>query len=94
VGAWRRTADLKDVAGNVDGKTDVASGSFGAFNASLDISLWQSGLYCFVLNSGEGYATGSCLTQYFYIMDEYAKVGGTIYVSTRTSSGQFAKGRH
>ena len=62
-------ASTGTVAGNVDGKTDVASWSFGAFNASLDISLWQSGLYCFVLNTEEGSASGSRLTQYFYIVD-------------------------
>ncbi|MEJ2513680.1 MAG: hypothetical protein P8102_00460, partial [Gammaproteobacteria bacterium] len=69
-----------NVAGNVSGVDDPFTWTGGTFTAELDISGWDSGLYCFVLNTTEGPAAGSRLTQYFYIVDEYAKVGGTIYL--------------
>ncbi len=69
-----------NVAGNVSGVDDPFTWQDGVFTADLDISEWESGQYCFVLNTTQGTAAGSRLTQYFYIVDEYAKVGGTIYL--------------
>ena len=49
------------------------------FNAEVDIETWDAGKYCFAFNTRDtGAASGSRLIQYFYIVDEYAKVGGTI----------------
>lgn len=66
------------VAGNVDGFNDDFDWDAGVFSASVDISMLPAGEYCFVLNTRLGPAEGSRLTQTFFIVDEFAKVGGTI----------------
>lgn len=66
------------VAGNVDGFNDDFEWDTGVFSASLDISTLDAGEYCFVLNTRLGPAEGNRLTQTFFIVDEFAKVGGTI----------------
>jgi len=67
------------VAGNVDGFDDDFAWEGGYFTATLlDISGLDAGEYCFVLNTTQGEAAGSRLTQEFYIVDEYAKVGGNV----------------
>lgn len=68
------------VAGNVDGFNDAFDWELGVFTASLDISTLDAGEYCFVLNTQLGTAEGNRLTQMFFIVDEFAKVGGTIGV--------------
>lgn len=60
-------------AGNVDGYNDDYTFADGFFEASVNSTYWGAGRYCFVLNSGT-----NRLTQWFYIVDEYAKVSGTI----------------
>ena len=67
-----------DVVGNVrdnDNEYEWDSDA-GTFSASFDISDWEPGQYCFVVSSLEEEPTR--LVQWFYIVDEYAKVGGTI----------------
>ena len=63
---------------NVDEPDDyVWDGS--EFSAELDISDWDAGRYCFAFNTRDtGDDDGSRLMQDFYIVDEYAKVGGNI----------------
>ena len=65
-------------AGNVDGFESDFDWAEGDFKATVDITTWNAGKYCFVLNTAQGEADGSRLTQWFYIVDEYAKVGGNL----------------
>lgn len=63
------------VAGNVESFNDPASLDLdGAFSASVDIGELEAGLYCFALNLPR---VGRDFVD-FYIVDKYAKVGGTI----------------
>lgn len=66
------------VAGNVDGFDDPFIWEDGEFGTSVDATDWVAGRYCFVLNTTTGEGEGSRLTQGFYLVDEFAKVGGTI----------------
>lgn len=51
----------------------------GFFEASVDLQGLEAGEYCFVFNTElENPEDGDRVVQYFYIVDEYAKVGGTI----------------
>jgi hypothetical protein len=68
------------VAGNVDGFSNASSWVDGYFSAELDATGFLAGEYCFVLNTELGAAQGNRQTQIFYIVDKYAKVGGTIYL--------------
>lgn len=66
------------VAGNVDGFSDAFLWDSGHFSASVDISMLPAGEYCFVLNTRQGPEEGSRLTRNFFVVDDFAKVGGTI----------------
>lgn len=68
------------VAGNVDGFSNGFSWEDGFFSAEIDATGFLAGEYCFVLNTTQGAAAGNRQTQIFYIVDEYAKAGGTIYL--------------
>lgn len=74
-------ASTDTVAGNVDGFDDQSTWEDGFFTAFVDATSLASGEYCFVLNTQLGPAAGSRLTQVFYLVDEYAKVSGTIYLN-------------
>ena len=51
----------------------------GYFEASVDLQELEAGEYCFVFNTElENPDDGERVVHYFYIVDEYAKVGGTI----------------
>lgn len=65
-------------AGNVTGVDDEYDWAEGAFSATVDITDWDAGEYCFVLNTEQGDAEGSRLTQWFYIADHYVKAGGVV----------------
>jgi hypothetical protein len=71
-----------DVVGNVRGNDDSyswihdAENDTGEFSASFDISSWAAGQYCFVVSSLDG--DPDRMVQWFYIVDEYVKVGGNI----------------
>jgi len=67
-----------DVVGNVRGNDNDYEwdSDAGTFSANFDISDWEPGQYCFVVSSLEEEPTR--LVQWFYIVDEYAKVGGNI----------------
>jgi hypothetical protein len=73
-------ASTGTVAGNVDGYNDPFDWGNGYFAAELDAAGFSAGEYCFVLNTTAGPAAGHRQTQVFYIVDEYAKAGGTIYL--------------
>lgn len=75
------------VAGNVDGFDDPFIWKDGAFETAVDATDWVAGRYCFVLNTMAGAADGSRLTQGFYLVDEFAKVGGTIGMGEQGSGG-------
>ncbi len=77
-------------AGNVDGENDDFKWEEGAFTATVDITGWDPGEYCFVLNTRQGVADGSLLIQNFYIVDEYAKVGGVL----EADAGRKGNGTH
>ena len=67
------------VAGNVDNFDDDFKWEDGYFTATLlDISEWEPGEYCFVMNTTDGDAAGNRLTQEFYIVDAYVKAGGVV----------------
>lgn len=66
------------VAGNVDGFDDDFDWTDGVFSAGLDASSLDAGAYCFVMNTTRGPETGNRLTQEFFLVDEYMKIGGTI----------------
>lgn len=66
------------VAGNVDGFSDAFIWDSGHFSASVDISMLPAGEYCFVLNTRQGPEEGSRLTRNFFVVADFAKVGGTI----------------
>lgn len=80
-------ANTGTVAGNVDGFADAYDWDLGYFTATLDISAWDAGEYCFVLNTTSGTATGARQTQLFYVVDEYAKIGGTLYYMGEMEKG-------
>ncbi len=65
-------------AGNVDGENDDFAWEGGDFTATVDITGWDSGEYCFVLNTEQGGADGSRLIQNFYIVDDYVVVDASI----------------
>ena len=65
-------------AGNVTGVDDPFTWEDGYFSAEVDITSWDAGRYCFVFNTELGEADGVRLTQWFFIVDEYAKVGGNV----------------
>lgn len=69
-------ANTGTVAGNVDGYATPFNFDEGNFSSTLDITSWYAGQYCFVLNTGV-----NRLTQWFYIVDGYAKISGTIFFS-------------
>lgn len=51
----------------------------GFFEASVDLQGLEAGEYCFVFNTElENPGVGERVVQYFYIVDEYAKIGGNI----------------
>lgn len=47
----------------------------GNFSATIDITDWDAGAYCFIFNPTE---TDTRLTQEFFVVDDHVKVGGTI----------------
>lgn len=47
----------------------------GDFSATIDITDWDAGAYCFIFNPTE---TDTRLTQEFFVVDDHVKVGGTI----------------
>lgn len=80
-------ASTGTVAGNVDGYADQFDWNDGEFSADVDASSLLGGEYCFVLNTQQGSAAGNRLTQVFYIVDDYAKVGGTIHLDDDRGDG-------
>jgi hypothetical protein len=80
-------ANTGTVAGNVDGFSDPFNFDAGYFEAEVDISGLDAGRYCFVFNSGT-----NRYTQWFYIVDEYAKVSGTIKFDPATPPGDIRPG--
>jgi len=74
--------DTKNVVGDtatdvfVPGPGELKSFDAGVFSAVIDISNVEAGRYCFIFNPTD--RPGERATQWFYIVDEYAKVSGRI----------------
>jgi len=65
-----------DLAGWRGPQADAASWADGDFSADIDVSTWDAGEYCFAFNP---HPYGEFRdTVFFYIVDEYAKVGGNV----------------
>ena len=65
-----------DLAGWKGPHDDAASWVDLSFSADIDVSTWEAGEYCFAFNPAPFGDFRD--TVFFYIVDEYAKVGGTI----------------
>ena len=61
------SSDVHNIVGNVDGMTHSSDYTGGQFAASVDISSWADGNYCFALNTVQGPAAGNRLIQFFSI---------------------------
>ena len=60
-------ASTGTVAGNVDGFTDTSSFSSTTFSTTVDMSTWDDGEYCFVVNPQEGGGTDFRETRTFFL---------------------------
>ena len=73
--------DANNVVGDTNagvfnpGNGEAKSFEDGYFSATIDISNVTAGLYCFIFAPLD---TGNRVTQWFYVVDDYAKVSGTI----------------
>jgi hypothetical protein len=69
---------------NVSGVDDPYTWEDGEFSATLDLSSWDAGEYCFIFNPVD---TPTRLLHVFYIVDDYVLVGGTLEHGESTGKG-------
>lgn len=71
--------DAANMAGNVGGFSDDFTWENGLFAATVDVTSWGPGAYCFIFNPAPP-NDADRVTQMFYLVDDYVEFGGTLYM--------------